>query len=118
MSKYSYEEKLEAVLRVINEGMSKIVSGKILGVSEPTVHKWCLLYEHHGIAGLITTNGAYSGDFKVQVVEYMHANHLSCYKAAAKFLFLVKHKSQIGNAYTMRRDHRLFIEIIVVDQEK
>ena len=43
MSKYSYEEKLEAVLRVINEGMSKIASGKILGVSEPTVHKWCLL---------------------------------------------------------------------------
>lgn len=95
MSKYSYEEKLEAVLRVINEGMSKTASGKILGVSEPTIHKWCLLYEHHGIEGLITTNGTYSGDFKIEVVEYMHANHLSCYKAAAKFL--IPSKTQVAN---------------------
>jgi len=31
MSKYSYEEKLEAVLRVIEEGMSYKASAKVLG---------------------------------------------------------------------------------------
>ena len=30
MSKYSYEEKLEAVLRVIEEGMSYETSAKVL----------------------------------------------------------------------------------------
>lgn len=31
MSKYSYEEKLEAVLRVVEEGMSYKASARILG---------------------------------------------------------------------------------------
>ena len=34
MSKYTFEEKLEAVLRVLNEGMSKAESAHILGVSK------------------------------------------------------------------------------------
>ena len=34
MSKYSYEEKVEAVLRVIEEGMSHRASGKVIHRSQ------------------------------------------------------------------------------------
>ena len=37
MSKYSYEEKLEAVLRVIEECMSHRASAKVLGVAKSQV---------------------------------------------------------------------------------
>ena len=33
MSKYSYEEKLEAILRVIEEGMSYEAGAKVLGTA-------------------------------------------------------------------------------------
>ena len=33
MAKYSYEERLEAVLRVVEEGMSVKASAKILGTA-------------------------------------------------------------------------------------
>ena len=34
MAKYSYEEKLEAVIRVIEDGMSGKASARILGTAE------------------------------------------------------------------------------------
>ena len=84
MAKFSLEEKLEAVQRV-RDGMSKKASGKIIGCSEPVVHQWCLLYEKHGVKGLLTKHGTYSGDFKLSVIEYMHKNRLSYYETSAHF---------------------------------
>lgn len=40
MSKYSYEEKLEAVLRVIKDGMSAQTSAKITGTALVVVQRW------------------------------------------------------------------------------
>jgi hypothetical protein len=45
MSKYSYEEKLEAVLRVIEEGMSYNTSAKVPGTAQGQVQKWVSRYE-------------------------------------------------------------------------
>lgn len=39
MSKYSYEEKLEAVLRVVEDGMFAKQSGHILGTAEAHVRR-------------------------------------------------------------------------------
>ena len=69
MSKYSLEEKLEAILRVKNDGMS-------IGKSA---------YDEHGINGITNSGASYDGKFKKMVVEYMHANHLSCRDTSAKF---------------------------------
>ena len=85
MAKYSYEEKLEAVLRVIDEGMSQAQSAKILGTHETCVHKWLQLYNELGPEGLIIKHGSYTGEFKQNVIEYTHENHLSNRQAAAKF---------------------------------
>jgi len=85
MAKYSYEEKLEAVLRVIEDGMSQQQSAKILGAHKNCVQKWLRLYNEHGPEGLVIKHGSYTGDFKQNVIEYMHVNHLSNRQTAAKF---------------------------------
>ncbi len=85
MAKYSSEEKLEAVLRVLRDGMSLQQSGKIIGAHKSCVQNWVHLYEELGPEGLIIKQGSYTGEFKQNVIEYMHANQLSCRVTAAKF---------------------------------
>ncbi len=85
MSKYSYEEKLEAVLRVIDDGMSMYDSAKILGTGHEHVRRWVMRYEQFGPEGLLLKHGSYDGDFKISVVEYMHKHHLSISQTAVIF---------------------------------
>ena len=85
MSKFTFDEKIEAVLRVLNEGMSKHESARILNVSVPKLREWINIYQEQGPEGLMNGGASYDGEFKVMVVEYMHANHLSSYSTAAKF---------------------------------
>lgn len=85
MSKYTFEEKLEAVLRVENEGMTLHESGMVIGCKKAEVLKWRNLYREHGPEALLNGGASYDGEFKVTVVEYMHANSLSSNIAAAKF---------------------------------
>ena len=85
MSKYSFEEKLEAVLRVVNDGMGCKSSARILGVHYAMVEKWVNLYKAHGSNALKNGGASYTGEFKTKVVEYMHANSLSLRATAAKF---------------------------------
>ncbi|MDD6795560.1 MAG: helix-turn-helix domain-containing protein, partial [Clostridiaceae bacterium] len=85
MFKYSYKEKLEAVMRVVDEGMSARGSAKILGTVQAVVQRWVARYKEFGTEGLILKQGSYTGDFKISVVEYMHDYHLSLFKTAIKF---------------------------------
>jgi len=85
MAKYSYEQKHEAVLGVIEKGLSFSAAGEIVGVSKWNVQKWVRLYNEHGVEGLVRKNGTYDGQFKISVIEYMHANHLSVIETTAKF---------------------------------
>ena len=85
MAKYSYEEKLEAVIRCTEHGMSYRASAKILGVRHVVVERWVARYKQFGPEGLLLKHGSYDGAFKVSVIEYMHANHLSLFQTAVKF---------------------------------
>ena len=85
MSKYSVQEKLEAVLRVIDDGMSQKESARILGTNKSCVKVWVDMYTQHGIEGLISRTHTYTGEFKVSVVEYMHTNHLSIRQTAVLY---------------------------------
>ena len=85
MSKYSYEEKLEAVLRVVEDGMFAENSARILGTSKSHVRRWVGLYRQFGCEGLLLKHGTYDGKFKISVIEYMHENHLSLFQTAVKF---------------------------------
>ena len=102
MSKYSLEEKLEAIFRVKNDGMSINQSARILGVHGAKVCQWIHLYDEHGVKGLSNSGASYDGNFKIMVVEYMHKNHLSCRSVAAKFC--------IKGTYTVNKWERIYYE--------
>ena len=84
MSKYTFEEKYEAVQRVL-DGMSFSESARIMGVTRPQLQRWFHLYKNHGWESLRSGGASYDGAFKVMVVEYMHNNHLSYISTAAYF---------------------------------
>ena len=102
MSKYTYEEKLEAVLRVTDKGMSYGESARILGTGKTVVQRWTARYKQFGAEGLLMKHGTYSGDFKLSVIKYMHDNHLSLFQAAVKF--------GIPNESTLGKWERIYYE--------
>ena len=83
--KYSTDLKLEIVLRYLSGNVSIGQLTREYFVSRSDVQKWRDAYLANGIEGLCTTNGTYSGDFKVSVVEYMHRTGASLRKTAAFF---------------------------------
>jgi Transposase and inactivated derivatives len=85
MEKFSYEQKLEAVLKVKSEQMSRRGAAKLLGISKTMVNRWVDRYEQLGEEALRETRRKYDGQFKIDVVEYMQSNHLSFSETAAKF---------------------------------
>ncbi|MBQ0079889.1 MAG: transposase, partial [Eubacterium sp.] len=48
MSKFTPEEKLSAVLRHVDEGISIISIAGSIGAGESTVREWCRNYEAFG----------------------------------------------------------------------
>ena len=87
MSKYSKELKLEIVKYCIEGHHSKRDAAKKFNIPSPTpIDDWIRKYKEHGVEGLIKQqNTSYSGEFKQNVVEYMHSNHLSATETAIHF---------------------------------
>ncbi len=86
MKRFSYEEKCSAVRAVIEDHFSYLKAGRMIGASKTTVLKWVGIVKNHGYEGLKANSGKHhDGQFKVDVIEYMHKNHVSSYTAAAHF---------------------------------
>ena len=85
MSKHSLELKLDVVECVLKKRYSTWEAAREHRVDQSCVRKWVNAYEYHGIEGLTRKHGTYSGQFKIDVIEYMHTNHLSIRQIAAKF---------------------------------
>lgn len=85
MSKYTYEQRMKAVLDVVENHMSSNAVGKVLGCGSKHIRRWVKRYELFGIEGLLLKNGTYTGEFKQRVVEYMHEYHLSIFETAVLF---------------------------------
>lgn len=94
MAKYSFEQKLKAVLDVKERQMSYRRAATLLGCAKPNVLKWVRMYDQFGPEGLSIKNGTYSGDFKLHAVEYMHKNRLSLLEAAA--ILGIPNKNQLS----------------------
>lgn len=77
MSKYPYEQKLEAILNVLEKHFSLRENAKCLGVKYEQVSNWVKHYERFGSEGLVMKNESYTGEFKQHVVKYMHKARLS-----------------------------------------
>jgi transposase len=83
--KYSYSQRLNAVLEVREQHRSLCSVARSLETDHKQIRRWVALYEHHGLEGLRKTNDSYTGDFKLSVVRYMYENHLSLFETAVKF---------------------------------
>ena len=55
------------------------------GVHPSIVQKWVHKYEMHGAEGLFKAPGNYGGEFKIYVVEYMHAKNMSLKETSHHF---------------------------------
>ena len=85
MSKFTFEEKLCAVQSYLNgEGGYKTIAQQI-GTVQSTIIKWVMLFEHHGIDGLMKSYTNYSAEFKLNVLNYMNEHRTSLYETAAIF---------------------------------
>ncbi len=104
MSKYSEKFKLEVVNYYLNNNCSwQYVADKFNIPAKVTVRKWVRKYEEHGTKGLIKNQKAsYSGEFKQNVLEYMHTNHLSATMTATKF--------NLANENTVLKWERIYYE--------
>ena len=102
--KYSYEEKLEIVLEVLEKHHSIHSVSKKTGIAKKTIRHWLAFYQKYGIEGLLTkeVNTHYSKEFKLSVLKYMHENHLSFLETAVKF--------GISNDSTIYKWYRIYNE--------
>ena len=82
---YSTELKLEIVQRYQQGNISMNDLAKQYHVHKSDIAKWNAAYLEHGVVGLCTTHGTYTGDFKVAVIEYMHSTGASIRNTAIHF---------------------------------
>ena len=87
MSKYSKEFKLEVAKYCVDHHHGYRDAAKHFNIpSETTVLQWVRRYKENGVEGLLKNkNSSYGGEFKQNVVEYMHKNHLSATETSIKF---------------------------------
>ena len=84
---YSTKFKLESCSAISKRGyrFENSLAREYHISSKACIQKWLALYREHGVSGLCTTSGTYSGDFKIAVVEYMHNTGASLRQTAAHF---------------------------------
>ncbi len=92
MSKYSDEFKLAIVKYCVEGHHSRDGAAKKYGMPSSTpLKEWIKKYREHGPEGLLKQQkSSYSGEFKQNVVEYMHSNHLSATETAIHFRIMTK----------------------------
>lgn len=80
--------------------------------SKENIRQWCRKYELYGPKGLLKNEKiSYSGEFKQNVVEYMHTNHLSASETAIQFnLGNANHVINWERIYYEEGPHGLYIE--------
>lgn len=85
MSKFKAEDKIQIVLRYLegNESFEKIAEE--VRVSKSIIRGWVRLYEQQGLEAFIKSYTNYSGEFKLNVLNYMNEKGTSSYDTAAIF---------------------------------
>ena len=85
MTKYTVETKKKLIELIEKKNHSINSAARELGVSKSIAKRWMKMYQAHGYEGLIMKKRSYSGEFKINVVEYMHKNYMSLEEASAKY---------------------------------
>ena len=87
MSKYSKEFKLEVIKYCIEGHHSARDAMEEFNLpTTSSILLWVNRYKEHGVEGILKNpKSSYSGDFKVQVIQCMYANHWSYVQTANHF---------------------------------
>ncbi len=86
MFKYSFEFKLKAVQYVVFGKHSYKQASQKFHIHQEQIRVWTNRFKAYGEEGIKEKPiKKYSGQFKVDVIQYMYANHLSLEKTAIKF---------------------------------
>lgn len=103
MSKYSHEFKLKVVKYYLEKNVGFVETANHFGIpNKSPVQRWVRKYQEHGASGLIRNYHKYDGKFKQNVVEYMHANHLSLLETAINF--------NLAGDYVVAKWERIYYE--------
>lgn len=104
MSKYSKDFKLKVVNFYFDNNCGyTYVANQFNIPSNSIVERWVNRVKEHGEQGLEKNfKSSYSGDFKKNVIEYMHKNHLSASEAACYF--------KLGCVATITKWERIYNE--------
>ena len=86
MEKYSKNFKLKVIKYYLEKKEGYLKVAEHFKVSDSTVLQWVRKYKANGEKGLETRKRKnYDGDFKKEVIEYMHKNHLSYLETVIHF---------------------------------
>ncbi len=103
MKKYSTKFKLKVVEYYINNNYGYHDVARYFDIpNHKSVEEWVKKYQIHGINGLVSHKKIYSGEFKQNVLEYMHSNHLSLRETSYHF--------NLGSTSMILRWERIYYE--------
>ena len=84
-TKYSLELRLKIVEEYLTGNLGIKLLAQKYYVNHGDIQKWADAYREHGLDGLCKKYERYSGQFKVDVIEYMHSTNSSARQTAAHF---------------------------------
>lgn len=85
MSKLNFEKKAEIVVHYLNTNDGYINTAHHFKISDSVVRMLVAQYKQNGIEGLSHRNGTYSGEFKLNVLQYQQEHKLSDKETAVLF---------------------------------
>lgn len=85
MSKFTGEEKYQAVQAYLNGTESYREIGARIGADNKVIVRWVALYRVNGMEGLTKRYSNYSKAFKMDVLNFMNESGASVLETAAKF---------------------------------
>lgn len=83
MSTFDLDFKMKVVRAYLARKDGYKLLGKRFDISESMVRRWVRAYKHHGQAGLVRQRGAYTLEFKLEVLHRAVAENLSYLELAS-----------------------------------
>jgi len=84
-SKFTAEEKLQAVTCYLKGKQSYRDIGKSLGIDFRSIYKWVKQFEYNGVEAFVKPCTSYTQQFKLEVLNFMTENGTSFIETAAIF---------------------------------
>ena len=85
MTRFTNEQKLEAITRYQYGSESTNEIAKSMATSDSVIRNWIKQFEYHGLAAFEKSYTSYTAQFKMDVLNYMNENGVSPNEAAVIF---------------------------------